>query len=800
MNFLVIDTEGKEYLREIAIINDQGKLVYEAFAKEHIESDTIHLNVKPLEEIIQDFSQIINNQLLIFHLATHDLQVLKNSYQSVGIVWYPLRYDCTFRLAQQYYPYLQNYSLEYLSRKRNLKVNHQHFNPSQAHSARYDAAFTYQLYLDIQKTKENMNTTTIANPFSSNRVDNPFQDHVDFKTLYQTEFNYLKSIIADIKADPNHQSQGVIIIGEAGSGKTHLIMRLAKELLKVNRLLFIRHPNNLNTILYHIYSRILDSFIKEVPETGYTQLEHLLSHSFVKLISQSTFIRLTQKDSDIQTIAKNEPLELYEKLGKEDTQRKRDYWQHIEKRASEWWMDEYGIGGYAPKILKGIIKFCSYTRRKEKSLVSRWLSAEELTEEDISSIGLNNWDQEMSKEEFSLEAISVFSKLSLLDEPLIIVFDQLESLGLPHNEALLLSFGEAVKEIFTHVPHSLIILNLFPERWQQFQTLFNPAVIDRASQHKIALNRPSNEQLLSILNLKTQPFNLNLASLFTSQELTEILQGTSIREVINNANRYFYQKRLPTVDSAVIISSKITTESRLSTLEKEVTQLRNLLQTIGQSITDLLITIPSATTPIEHNHSIESSITPHPVSNLIKHYLQENRQLLEQDYQQLQIITDSDDLGKLITIAESFKMLYPYPFEIDHLRLGRKKLPDHLLIQKSPQSLVIGFLHADGSTFSSRIKNFNELVIIYKNHQFQLWRDERKSDITGKVGQENMMMLNNAPNGQFQLMEKEQRIEFELIYKMIIDIQNQDLNLPMEEALKALILAVPNSWIIQIFQ
>ena len=46
----------------------------------------------------------------------------------------------------------------------------------------------------------------------------------------------------------------------------------------------------------------------------------------------------------------------------------------------------------------------------------------------------------MSKEAFSLEAIAVLGKLSLLDEPIIIVFDQLEGLGLSHNKQLLLEF------------------------------------------------------------------------------------------------------------------------------------------------------------------------------------------------------------------------------------------------------------------------------------------------------------------------------------------------------------------------
>jgi len=116
------------------------------------------------------------------------------------------------------------------------------------------------------------------NPFSNSRVDTPFQNHTDLKEIFYDEFERLKSLIADIKNDvENHQSQGVVVTGEPGAGKTHLMMRLAKERLKSNRLLFIRQPNNINSVLYHIYSRVLESFVEQVPNSPYSQVEHLLA-------------------------------------------------------------------------------------------------------------------------------------------------------------------------------------------------------------------------------------------------------------------------------------------------------------------------------------------------------------------------------------------------------------------------------------------------------------------------------------------------------------------------------------------
>ena len=63
-DFIVIDTEGKDYIREIAVINQQGELIYEAFAKEHFKNNEIKQNLKPLKQIILDFLQIAQDKLI----------------------------------------------------------------------------------------------------------------------------------------------------------------------------------------------------------------------------------------------------------------------------------------------------------------------------------------------------------------------------------------------------------------------------------------------------------------------------------------------------------------------------------------------------------------------------------------------------------------------------------------------------------------------------------------------------------------------------------------------------------------
>jgi hypothetical protein len=817
-NFLVVDTEGTEQLREIAVVDSQGQVIYQAFNTNHEQNSPQSPHAKPLDVILKDFTQLVQNRVVVFHSAAHDLDVLKNSYQKLRQKVPTFTSLCTYELARQYFSNFQSYSLEYLSKKLHLKVRDKYFNPQQAHSASYDAEFTYQLY---QKIYTEYITTILKNkpnPFSSSRVDTPFQDHADQSSIFENEFAILKSVIGEIKQDKNYQSRGVVVLGKAGSGKTHLMMRLAKELLQVNRLLFVRCPNHPDSILHHTYSRILESLMQEVGKTGYRQLEYLLAHSFVKLISQTQIIKLTQKDQDIVECLRGNPLNLYEGLGAEGTAKKRDYWQHIEKRARDWWIYEYGIVGYSDRILKGIIKFCSYSDIKRKELVSRWLAAAELEPEDLEQIGLDNWTETMSKEAFSLEAISVLSRLSLLDEPLIIVFDQLESLGFEYNRKLLLNFGEGVKELFTHVPNSLIILNLFPERWQEFQEVYDGSVVDRLAQNTVHLSKPSLEELKQILNLKLRINGINIEQVFSQNELDVITQQESIRKVINKASDYYRNKVYGIKLTERIVKeeeiSKVaqaSLEARLEKVENNLVDIQETLAILTNKLNTEIIyreekskdtqeEVKEVTdiTKKERKVNKPSTIkTKRKPDTILQEYMRKTRIILEESYSNLQIITDSDDVGKVTAIANTIATIFP--LEIDYLRLGKHKIPEHLLIKTKEQNVALAFLEVDGNSFTSRLKNLNELVLERSDIIFQVWRDARQPKIRGKVGLEQIAKLNHAPNGRYLSLEKRERINLELMYKLITDIQNQDFEIDLEEAIKGALEEMQDSYLLQVF-
>src|SRR5690606_24464844 len=105
-------------------------------------------------------------------------------------------------------------------------------------------------------------------PAFLDRVNTPW-DHVpDLPEYNQHAFNRIeRALRALTKTQPGRSasnSQGILVLGEAGTGKTHLLMRVAQQLSNSNHILFIRKPNNEDAVAQHIWTNVVNSLARSV--------------------------------------------------------------------------------------------------------------------------------------------------------------------------------------------------------------------------------------------------------------------------------------------------------------------------------------------------------------------------------------------------------------------------------------------------------------------------------------------------------------------------------------------------------
>ncbi len=602
------------------------------------------------------------------------------------------------------------------------------------------------------------------NPFSAVRVDNPFQTFPDLKELYGNEFKKLKLILSEVKNDPNHQSRGIVIAGNAGNGKTHIIMRLAKEILNSNRLFFIRQPNNPSKIKYHIYQRMLESFFEKIPNTPYTQLEYLLARTFSDIVI--TMLRkkanLTQNEEKLISLIKEEPLNLFSKLGQEGSDKKRRNWKSIEQKTLKYWEERFGLGGYSLMIIKGLIKFCSYSDENKREIIRRWLSGIGVSSELLKTVELEDLE-ELEREDFALEAIITFGKLSLNDEPLILVFDQLE--GLKHDPQLAMAFVDGLKELFTHLNNSIVICNLFPDRWRWFKDEFDNSVIDRMGQSELYLNKPSSDVIAKILDIRLKSVGLK-SDFFDEDELERISEAFSIRESLSMAYK-IYEKKVFGVEPK--IEAKSFEEKVFDEIKEIKEDIRTILQFLGVK--------KPKTKP---SYGIAS-------------YFNEIKSEFDKKYA-LSVFSEDDDYGKLKKYISLLKRVKQIKAKEEHFQIRQKVLPTNIILN---DKVCIAFLYEGGKSLTSRMKNFNPLVLNNKKIHFYLIRDSRSDELKSQNSKQLLAQFQNIQNTTYIEMGKNNRGIFDTIDRMIDDIHNKDLKITEEDLVDFFEMEYSGYWLVE---
>ncbi|WP_199784904.1 hypothetical protein [Nostoc sp. 'Lobaria pulmonaria (5183) cyanobiont'] len=85
MDFVVLDTEGKPELSELAIVDSQGRLIYEGFSSDYPNHNKNLPNLKSLKTLLTEFLSLVQGKKIVCHYALHDIYSKPKSFSQRAI-------------------------------------------------------------------------------------------------------------------------------------------------------------------------------------------------------------------------------------------------------------------------------------------------------------------------------------------------------------------------------------------------------------------------------------------------------------------------------------------------------------------------------------------------------------------------------------------------------------------------------------------------------------------------------------------------------------------------------------------
>jgi len=288
-----------------------------------------------------------------------------------------------------------------------------------------------------------MSLASVINPFHSSVVSDPWEaPETDVISVHQSAFARCCEAVAAIRARPRATS--VLLYGQAGSGKTHLLARLRAQVARdaeadgpggLQEAIFV--SARLHTSARMIWRHLRDCLVGDLLRrsgVGGSQLERLLLSLLIKhgLINGAGHLWLAERSQEarLENFRCPELEELFDQIDGEG-------------RLS------YNLRAVLGHLLLG----------RHRGLAVAWLRGASLPETALQKLEIaSEQDGDDELEEQAHQLVIALSSLATAELPLIFCFDQIEALQLdPHDASGLIAFGRMISALQAETRHTLLI-------------------------------------------------------------------------------------------------------------------------------------------------------------------------------------------------------------------------------------------------------------------------------------------------------------------------------------------------------
>lgn len=591
-------------------------------------------------------------------------------------------------------------------------------------------------------------------PAFLDRVNTPWDQAPDLEEYNQHAY---KRILRALKklATPGGGSitQGILVLGEAGTGKTHLLMRVARNLSRTNHILFVRKPNNEDAVAQHVWAEMIRSLSQPLsPDTPQqTQLDDLLAHVFSAVLIPSFEQDIEAgKDADQKRrwakALRDDPYNLFRMLG--EGEQRQNNMRTIRNRTLRYL--QVNNPDVDQRIAHVLITYCFVSREDRKRVLLKWLSGQDIDEAEAKDLGLDpTWvkidetsadvSTQQQREEQALRAIQTIGILSTYYQPLILAFDQLE--GLRDQHRLSQRWGDTVREIFTMTPNLLVVTCIFPSLWESwFSHALDSSVTERIAQQSVTLETFGPQHGLKLLAAHLEPS-------FTKHRLP-----TSV---------------YPFTDDAV---SSLCGKARSP--RSFIQGARSMFEAWLDGDEDGVESEPPG---------VPAVVTREAVDGLIRSTIEQAERRHLDSYDR-EIPIEQDLFGRMRNVVETLLAHSGERAAYDRATCGTKVMPPNLLVRLpgSGEDLCLCINNAEGTTFTARMRNLAEVMRSTTGPKKVVLLRDRRCKAAGSKGQEYVEAVQEMGGAFLRAGDSEISI-LNAIYDTLVAIEEHDLSIGTHE-------------------
>ncbi|HOJ96758.1 MAG TPA: hypothetical protein PK024_07995 [Methanospirillum sp.] len=365
------------------------------------------------------------------------------------------------------------------------------------------------------------------NPFSSHSQPDPWVNQFPtISSINGDAFITITRIISYKQKNP-HDPVGILVKGEAGSGKTNMIARIREYCENTSfevKFSMIRPIINYNTPIQHLFHGIITNLSHPLRESfKFTQIHGILFSMIYEFIDQKEEYRQAFQPF------KDNPETFFRYFSDHGKERNILY-----NQVQSWIVDKI------PDINHLFIKLIFAFGDPDLNYPARNRLAGEVADPEDASL-LNIPFKELSEAEAEDEASKFLKSLGLLltylHQCLIICFDQLENLSTPEHQR---AFGLMNQMIFNESSAILPLAFMRTLYWEKFEENLDRAVTDRLGMNQVDLLGCSQEQIQEIITSRIKVVFPDmwemLADWLIPKVVSSIGKYPSPREVIRTAN------------------------------------------------------------------------------------------------------------------------------------------------------------------------------------------------------------------------------------------------------------------------